>query len=518
MAVRISQAGIEAVLNGSPFARISQAGIDVVRNGAAACRFSQLGIELSFAPTITGGAEFVTATDKTNSTTLNGTTLLDVDTDQLAVIVLATDNEDTADGNTSLHQSVSIGGEPCIKAREFTNGQGSASAGATVSVWYLNPGTTITSGATVAATLNVGKDAKALVGRVFDLASSTLTIATDGVADLTDDGIDPSGMSAAGSLNVEHLWVRGIAVETANGTAGTMTPTDGWQNIPGAGTTGAAAASNMSVRGEFRFATGTASGTSDPTLVAADSASVLVGIAITAAPFTAAVGLTGGSSTLAATAAFDAAAAFTATAALSGGTSTLAGSATFAPGTHTASAALSGAPSTLAASSTFAPGTHTASAALSGPASTLAALATFTTPSYTAAAALSGSSATLAASVTFATPVYTATAGLTGASSALAASATFAPGTKTAAANLVGSMSAMVAAAIHTTPSYTAAADLVSLPSLLSAQIYSVAFAGQMLGTFALRATLTGRVRLQPTLAGQAQIDSTIRGRVRIDG
>lgn len=220
-----------------------------------------------------------TAQSKTTATTLSTTSNITADPGQLIVLVVATDNEATADGETNLHTALTVDGQGATKAKEYTNTVGgAANDGVTVSVWYLVVGGSISAGSTVLSTLNSGKDAKALTSHVFDL-DSAYSISVDGTATLANDNADPGSMSATGSLDAPHLWVRAIGVETDNTTAGTLTPTAGWTAMTGTGTTGGGAATNVSVRAEFKVANGTASGTSDPTLVSADCASVLVGLA-----------------------------------------------------------------------------------------------------------------------------------------------------------------------------------------------------------------------------------------------
>jgi hypothetical protein len=223
-----------------------------------------------------------TGTNKTTQTTVSATTGLAVAANQVVVVCVASDNEDTADGQTSLHSGVTIDGNSATKAGEYTNSQGAANAGATTSVWYWRntTGSSIASASTVVATHSVGKDAKAITALLFDIDSS-LTLATDGIATAADDAADPSSITATGAVNDLHLWVRIIAIESD--AAGTITPTAGWTAFQGTGTTGGAEASNMSVRGEWKVSTGTSSGASNPTVSAKDSASVLIGIALTVA-------------------------------------------------------------------------------------------------------------------------------------------------------------------------------------------------------------------------------------------
>lgn len=220
------------------------------------------------------------ATNKTTQTTLSTTSTITAAAGQLIVLLVATDNENTTDGETSLHTAATIGGAGMSKAGEYTNTVGgAANDGVTVSVWYLIAPAQIASGAAVVSTLNTGKDAKALQSYIFDL-DSLYSVVVDGSATLSNDAADPGSLSATGTRAAPHLWIRAIGLETDNGTAGTLTPTSGWTTLGGTGTTGGAAATNVSVRGEFKIASGTASGASDPTVAAADCASLLVGLAL----------------------------------------------------------------------------------------------------------------------------------------------------------------------------------------------------------------------------------------------
>src|SRR5438045_3121939 len=114
--------------------------------------------------TITGGV--ARPIDKTSSAswagTLNGFTA-----GRVYVIVIATDNLSTSDGNTNLHSAYSDAtGDTWTKAREFTNGQGTAATGATVSVWFKRAsanssfvmGTLTISGGSVTAKAIVGME------------------------------------------------------------------------------------------------------------------------------------------------------------------------------------------------------------------------------------------------------------------------------------------------------------------------------------------------------------------------
>ena len=220
--------------------------------------------------------EIAVGNDKATGTTLSTTTTVSAAVGDLIVGTLVTDNESATDGETTLHTDVTVSGQGMTKAKEFTNSQGASNAGVTTSVWYLLVQSAIIDGVAVAGTLNSGKDAKAIELRVFSWPSG-YTVEVDGTNTLATDGADPGSLTATGSRDLQHLWWRGIGSEESNTTVGALTPTSGWTATTGTGTTGGAAASNASVCSEWKFATGTGSGASDPTLVSADHASVLVG-------------------------------------------------------------------------------------------------------------------------------------------------------------------------------------------------------------------------------------------------
>lgn len=216
--------------------------------------------------------------NKTTSTSVTATAGIDAQAGQLLVAIVASDNEDTTDGQTSLHTALTIGGHGATKVGEYTNTVGgAANDGATVSIWYLIAPADIAAGASTAQTLNTGKDAKAIVVHVFDLGT-LYSLTVDGLSTLSNDAADPGSLTATGSLNAIHLWVRGIAAETDSTTS--LIPTSGWTALTGTQTSGGAAASNIAVRGEIKVASGTSSGASDPTYAAADCASLLIGLAL----------------------------------------------------------------------------------------------------------------------------------------------------------------------------------------------------------------------------------------------
>jgi hypothetical protein len=327
----------------------------------------------------------VTAQSKTNSTTVNGTTVIDVDAGQLIVLIAASDNEDTTDGETSLHSTLTVDGHSATKLKEWTNTVGGASGdGTTVSVWMLVAPADIPSGATVLKTFNVGRDAKAITGYVFDVPSiAPLTL--DGTSTLSADAAQPPSMSATATDSVYHLWVRGIALEGDDVTLGVLYTTPGWIAFDGIGTSTGGATTNQSVRGEWKISEGTASGNTKPALMAsADSANVIVGIRLTAITYSASVAV------MAPNPVFDGDATFTA-----GGASFTGSVAVVAPNP------------TFASSSTFVAPTYSATISVESPNPTYSASATFVAPVYSATIAVEPASPAFAATATFGNLTFT---------------------------------------------------------------------------------------------------------------
>jgi len=90
-------------------------------------------------------------TGNNQSTFSHATATTTLSVGNLGVIIIATDNNQTTDGDEVCVSNVTdSAGNTWLKAGEFTNGQGAAQAGALVSVWYtvalnqLNTAGTIT--------------------------------------------------------------------------------------------------------------------------------------------------------------------------------------------------------------------------------------------------------------------------------------------------------------------------------------------------------------------------------------
>lgn len=190
---------------------------------------------------------------------------------ELAVIIVACDNNATVDGDEGAVTSITDpGGNTWSKAIEFCNSQGAAQAGATCSIWYTKATAQVNNGSNI--TVNLSNSASrdktcATAWKWYLFGGSTLAV--EATNTLANDAADPGSLDAT-TANLECLRVRGIAAESNSTTA--LTVTTDWTAFTGNQTAGGASASNMAVRGEWIESLGTGS-VSDPTFVAADCAS-----------------------------------------------------------------------------------------------------------------------------------------------------------------------------------------------------------------------------------------------------
>jgi len=212
--------------------------------------------------------------DKTSSNSIGVLWTDTLGDDPVMFLCVASNNISDTDGATNTHTSITDPrGNTWNKAIEFTNSQGSAGNGAAVSLWYSKLDTFYEVGDVVTANFSDNVAAKAIV--IFEAnASVSPTVTAPNTTSRQDDGADPGSLDLT-TLNEEHLWVRCIAHEGPED-ATTYSKTAAYdRTLCCAGTTGAGAASNMAVTGEFDIFTGT-SNPSDPTWSGSrDNASVL---------------------------------------------------------------------------------------------------------------------------------------------------------------------------------------------------------------------------------------------------
>jgi hypothetical protein len=165
-------------------------------------------------------------------------------------------------------------GNSYAKACEFTNGQGSAAAGITISLWWGRLSNQLSSGGTITANFANSIVAKAMngweytVGAGIEMVGSCQTEAVDGSG---GDGL--GSMAISGLSSAETLFVRVAGHESNSATAITVTT-----NYTTLGFVRADSGTNSTsarALGEFRIVTATGE-TSDPSLTTSfDTASVM---------------------------------------------------------------------------------------------------------------------------------------------------------------------------------------------------------------------------------------------------
>lgn len=219
-----------------------------------------------------------------NQTSLVLTTTATLEAGNVGVLIISVDNNQTTDGDEGAVSGVQdSAGNIWSKGREYTNGQGGAQAGVTVSLWFVKATTQLTSGGTITAsfTNSASRDASAASAWEFTVSAGA-TVSVDGGADLAEDAISNPGSLDVTTANAERLRIRAVAEEN-NGA--TMTATAGWTKFTDERSTGGGASNTkVAIHGEFQIVTGT-NAASDPSGLAAnaDLASVYVALkAVTA--------------------------------------------------------------------------------------------------------------------------------------------------------------------------------------------------------------------------------------------
>jgi len=217
-----------------------------------------------------------TASSKTSQSSWTFTTSAQLDQNNAGILVIAVDNQDTGDLNSSLCSSASdAAGNDWIKAREFTNGQGGADSGATVCIFYTKAKANLSSGGNVTVNLSTAKTAKAAAMWEFSMNSAMILTVAAG-SDLANDGADAGSMTISGLASQEYLFVRGGSVESSGTTYTVSTNYTSFTHTSST-TSGGASATNIGARGEFRILTATSSST-DPTTSASEQASTYVAL------------------------------------------------------------------------------------------------------------------------------------------------------------------------------------------------------------------------------------------------
>lgn len=211
-------------------------------------------------------------TGNNQSSTTHTTAVTNVAVGDLAVIIMAVDNNATVNGDEGAVTSVTGGSNVWVKAGEFCNANAAAQAGATVSVWYTLATTQMNTGTVITFNFsnNASRDESCSTGWCFTRNGNTKIIETPQTQD--SDAVDVGALDVT-TPNEHRLRIRAIAEEANDGTQ--MTNTASWTLFTNERS--AAVATAMCVRGEWIISTGTGS-SSNPTLAvtSGDSASIYI--------------------------------------------------------------------------------------------------------------------------------------------------------------------------------------------------------------------------------------------------
>ena len=218
--------------------------------------------------------------DKTAGTTIVGTVQAGRDIAIGDVVLVAVAKDETGTGTTDGDQNEvtgvadSGGVNVYQKIAEYSNTQTAAAAdGCVIALFMCHATAALAAGGTITATFSASTTASCMSTRKFTIAAGARPHVA-AVVTLANDAADPGSMDTTVD-NLEHLWVRLIAFETAN--TGLMTNTAAYAgNFDATQTAGGLDDTNMKIQGEIDIFTGT-SNPSDPTWAAGpfDNASIL---------------------------------------------------------------------------------------------------------------------------------------------------------------------------------------------------------------------------------------------------
>src|SRR5437870_2263987 len=225
------------------------------------------------------GSSFCTANVSTSATSWTFATSAQLTAGNVGVIVLATDNVATTNGNTNDHSSITdAAGNTWTKAREYTTTETNAVAdAATVSVWYSKASANLASGGNITVNLSGSIAAKAVTCWQFTMGAGNM-IVLEGGGDKSDVQADAGLITLSGLPNTEHLFIRGTASEASGQSYPASTNYTAFTHTSST-FVGGATSTSMDARGEFRIFTATTD-TTDPAMssTARDRASTMVAL------------------------------------------------------------------------------------------------------------------------------------------------------------------------------------------------------------------------------------------------
>ncbi len=214
-----------------------------------------------------------------NQSSLVLTTSATLEVGNVGIINVSCDNHQTTDGDeVAVTSVVDSAGNTWTKFLEYCNGQGTAQAGATTSIWRTIATSQLNSGGTITANFSnaASRDACSATADEFTIASGS-TLSLDSSTTLSiDAAASGSALTLSGLTSRERLWYRGQASEMNTDPQGTVT--SGWTASTLANANTGTGATSMCASGEFIIATA-AGVTSDPSINSSrDCAAVLLAI------------------------------------------------------------------------------------------------------------------------------------------------------------------------------------------------------------------------------------------------
>lgn len=217
------------------------------------------------------------AFDVSAGTSIVGTCGSTIQVGNVGVALVAKDNAASSDG-TGHNEVTSVTdsqGNTWAKAGEFVNANGAANAGATIAIFYCVVATELGIGVdTITANFSDSRLASAMIVWEYTVTSGAV-VAVAGSNTLANDAADPGSVAVSGLSSREYLFIRAIASESSAATL--LTNTSLWFTLNRIVADTGVSSSSMGCRGEYRILTGTGA-TSDPTLFAADHASLIVAL------------------------------------------------------------------------------------------------------------------------------------------------------------------------------------------------------------------------------------------------
>jgi len=217
------------------------------------------------------------AQNKTGATTVVITTAAAAEVNNVVVVLIAVNNIQTTDveDGTDIVSVVDSAGNTYVRAKTMTNGEGAAAAGATVGIYFSKVTTELPIGSTITITFNGSPAAKAVRAWEFSISAPNV-VTVQGSAVAVGDAADPAEQTITGLVNREYLWLHALANEGP--IEDVYTKDADYTEITEEGTTGGAAASNMTLNGEYRIFVGTTDTVDDAYPALRDHAQVYVAL------------------------------------------------------------------------------------------------------------------------------------------------------------------------------------------------------------------------------------------------